>query len=287
MRILNYLPALLTAFVWGSTFVASKLVLDHNVSPLTLMTIRFALAYLILALFGFRHKIQFAWNQQEALLLLAGLTGGSIYFLSEYLALQRTSAINVGLISATVPVIATAITLLSKRILPKWTYIVGSLLALFGVTYLVTDGKFAVEIFPLGDILAIVAATLWALYSVIISRLDKNLPYIAVSRRMMLYSLVSIIPFTIAVGSTDELTAFENTEILLPALYLGCIASALCVFLWNWSIGHVGLIRTNNFLYLLPVVSLLTSALFADELITSKTIIATFLIVAGIIIADR
>ncbi len=283
----KYIPAFITALVWGSTFVASKQVLDVGVSPITLMTMRFALAYVLLLSIN-RERLQFERNKTELKIFLTGVCGGSVYFLLEYMALQRTTAVNVGLICATVPVISAAIELVLRRELPSLRYVVGSLVAFFGVLLLVTDGKLLIDIFPTGDLLAMACAIMWAIYSVVLGRIGKSLKEVVVERRMMFYSLVTILPIAIIIFDNSELEAMTSSAKVVGSIfYLGAIASAGCLWLWNVSVNKIGVVRTNNFLYLLPVVSLITSALLMQGEVTGITICATALIVAGIVVADR
>ncbi len=283
----NYIPALITSFVWGSTFVASKHILDAGVSPIMLMTIRFVLAYVVLCFINTDRLLYFEWSVTELKLFLVGICGGSIYFLVEYMALQRTMAVNVGLISATVPIISTGIDLFLKREKPTITFLLGSFLAFIGVFILVTNGNFELEIFPLGDFLAILSSLLWAVYTVVLSRVEKNIPETVVERRMLFYSLVTILPITIFMFDKQEIYALaSSSDVWLSILYLGIVASALCLWLWNVSINRIGIVVTNNFLYLLPIVSLLVSAFFMDAEVTLITIIATIFILIGIVVAD-
>lgn len=283
----NYIPALITALVWGSTFVASKHVLDAGVTPLTLMTMRFGLAYLILLLFC-RQRMRFEWNTTELKLFIIAISGGSLYFLLEYMALKYTSAVNVGLICATVPVISEAIDLCLRGKIPRTCFLIGSAIAFAGVTLLVTRGNLLIDIFPTGDILAIGSAILWSIYTVVLSRVGRDIPEIVVERRMMFYSFVTILPVAALFFDTSELSIpVSQPDVLLSAIYLGVIASAGCMWLWNVSINRIGIVRTNNFLYLLPVVSFITSVVFAGEEICLVTTIAMLLIVLGIVIADR
>lgn len=286
LRLRDYIPALLTAIVWGSTFVASKHVIDAGVSPVALMTIRFIVAYLLLLLWN-HERMHIGWNLTELKLLALGLCGGSFYFLLEYMALKYTSAVNVGLICATVPVISTAIDLLLKSEKPRPTFIVGSLMAFFGVLLLVTDGKLLIDIFPLGDALAIGSSILWAVYTVVLGRIGKGMKEVVIERRMMFYSFVTILPVALLLVEKSELTkVLMTTDVLLSTLYLSAVASAGCLWLWNVSINRIGIVKTNNFLYLLPVVSLLASACLMDNEVTAITVGASLLILLGIVVAD-
>lgn len=248
---------------------------------------RFALAYVLLLSLN-RERLKFERNKTELKIFLTGVCGGSVYFLLEYMALQRTTAVNVGLICATVPVISAAIELVLRRELPSLRYVAGSLVAFFGVLLLVTDGKLLIDIFPTGDLLAMASAVMWAIYSVVLGRVGKSLKEVVVERRMMFYSLITILPIAIMMFDSGELEAMTSSARVIGAIfYLGAIASAGCLWLWNVSVNKIGVVRTNNFLYLLPIVSLITSALLMQGEVTGITICATALIVAGIVVADR
>jgi len=283
----KYLPALFTVIIWGSTFVASKHVIGSGLSPVIVMAIRFTLAYFIL-LMCTRERMRLEWNTTELKMLIVALTGGSLYFFLEYTSLKYTNAVNVGLISATVPIVSTIIDSKLKHRFPSRLFVIGSIIAFIGVLILVTNGNLLIDIFPKGDVLAICSTIMWAVYSVVLSRIDKTIPEAVVERRMMFYSLLTALPFAILFFDGDKMRdAFSQTDIVLSILYLGCIASAFCMWLWNVSINTIGVTKTNNFLYLLPVVSLLSSVVFIDAEITFATVVSTVLIFIGIVLADR
>ena len=144
------------------------------------------------------------------------------------------------------------------------------------------------EVFPAGDLLAIGASLLWSVYSVVLSRIDDGLKETVIERRMVFYSLVTLLPILLLSEDISNVCAVvSSADVVISTLYLGCVASALCLWLWNVSINRIGVVRTNNYLYLLPVVSLLVSAIFADDEVSAVTVVSTFLILIGIILADR
>ena len=285
-NILKYLPATFTSLVWGATFVASKHILVSGMSPFMLMTFRFAIAYLSLWIFC-RKWLPIRFDRRELYFLLLGVTGGSVYFLFEYLSLQHTTAINVGLISALVPILSTLIAIFLRTIKVGYFYVIGSIVAFFGVYLVTTNGKFVFEVYPIGDLLAFFAALFWAIYTVVLDRIGNTVDPLLVSRRLFFYALITIIPFTLVFSDFTEISLFAQTSILLPAIYLAFVASAVCIWLWNVSVNVVGLVRTNNFLYFLPVVALLASAIFFADEVTLPTIVGTICVFFGVIIADR
>lgn len=284
--IFKNIPALFTVIVWGATFVASKFILTNGVSPFVLMTFRFIVAYFILWVFC-RQVLPIKFNRQELYFLLLGLTGGSLYFYCEYISLKYTSAVNVGLICALVPIFSTLILIIIRKIKINISYIIGSLVAFVGAFLVITKGDYNFEIYPFGDCVAFAASILWAIYTVILKLLGSELNPLLISRRLFFYALITIIPLVVIYSDLDEFCLFAEFNVLLPSLYLAVIASAVCIWLWNVSINLIGIIKTNNYLYFLPVVSLIASSIFYSDEISIFTIIGTFAIFIGVIISNK
>ena len=263
------LPALATSLVWGSTFAVSKVALEAGISPVSLMTLRFALAYLLLlALTRGKSWLPSRSEGRRAMARFAlpyvglGLCGGSLYFLAEYEALRLTSSVNVGIITSAVPVVATTILLLAGRTRVGKSYFVFSALALMGVGLVVAGGQCSLSFNPKGDLFAIMATILWALYSIILDQMPTRESSLIVSRRLFFWALLTIAPFFLYSLKDGELQALRQTHVLFAVTYLGGVASAACIWLWDVSVRRIGAVRTNNFLYLMPVVSFVVSALF-------------------------
>lgn len=289
-NILLFLPALLTVIIWGSTFLVSKNILDAGIHPVTLMTLRFGLAYLILV-FATNQSIPFTLNYQsfkrESLFLLLGISGGSLYFIVEYFSLKLTSAVNVGLISATVPILSTGISLIFGLVKVNYKYYIGSLIAFIGVAVVIFNGSWSLKISFFGDCLAIISSLLWAIYTVVLNLLGNRYSEAMITRRLFFYAFITIIGYSLYKVEYSELIVLTETSIYISVLYLAVVASCICMYLWNVSINNIGLIKTNNFLYLLPVFTLLTSLLFAQNEVTIYSIIGTISIISGIYISDK
>ena len=99
-----HILALTAVAIWGTTFVSTKLLLAEGMTPAEIMFYRFLIAYLALKLYKPTFRLPESWRD-EALFAAAGLTGGSLYFLTENMALQITLASNVALLLATAPIL--------------------------------------------------------------------------------------------------------------------------------------------------------------------------------------
>ncbi|MCF0191082.1 MAG: DMT family transporter [Marinilabiliaceae bacterium] len=287
----RYIPALFTAIVWGSTFVATKHLLNAGVQPTSLMMMRFILAYTILwLLYPKHHPIRL--NKEEYKFALVGLTGGSLYFLCEYTSLLHTSVINVSLITSIVPIISAAIDLTLRRRRPGKHYIFGSLTALVGVTFVVLSpvlvtgrwGELRINI--IGDGIAFASVAMWSTYSVVLSRIDPSYSPLFVSRRLFFYAAITMLPIAAFKLNMGDITPFTESATCLGCLiYLGMVASATCMWLWNWSTNKIGIHQTNFFLYLLPVVSFIAATLYDNSSASLWNLSGTALILIGIFVA--
>ena len=137
-------------------------------------------------------------------------------------------------------------------------------------------------IYPFGDILAILSAICWAVYTLILRKIGTKYSEFLISRRLFLYGMITIFPLFIYTFPESGIENITQREFFIPILYLGIIASGVCIWLWNKSITEIGLISTNNYLYLLPVISVVTSNILLHEEISKYIIIGTLLILIGI-----
>ncbi|MDO4461488.1 MAG: DMT family transporter [Bacteroidia bacterium] len=289
---MKYIPALFTAIVWGSTFIASKHIITHGIEPCVIMIIRFVLAYISLWIL-YPKYIKFHFNKDELKFLLVGLSGGSVYFLFEYQALQHTTAINVGLLTSTVPITGTALQYLFYRQRPTKYYLIGSLIAFIGVSFVIlspllqTSDISSLSVNLLGDSLCIISVLLWSVYSLVLDRIPSHYSPFFVSRRLFFYSIITILPFVVAKYNPGDIEAItSDISCLFSVIYLGIFASATCMWLWNWSFQKIGLSHTNMFLYLMPLVSLITATCYNSSEFTLWATLGAILIFIGIVLAD-
>ena len=166
--IAGHLAALAAVAMWGYSFVSSRDLLINELGPVQIYVLRFLLAYFVVLCIC--HKRLFASTlTDELLMMLCGLTSGSLYFIAENTALQYTLATNVSLLTSMSPLI-TAIVLglfYKNETLGIGTWI-GSVLAVMGVVCVVFNSSTNFEVNPLGDFLSLAAAFSWTVYSLIL-----------------------------------------------------------------------------------------------------------------------
>lgn len=279
--------ALVTAAVWGSTFVSTKILLTNGLSPAQIMVIRFSIAYLLILLLS--HRPLFSRKLSDELLMIgAGITGGSLYFLAENSALIYTQASNVAIIIAVTPLLtAIAAHFFSRGERFSRTLATGSVIALAGVVLVVLNGRFVLHLNPKGDMLTIAAAVLWALYSIIIARLQRRYSSLFITRKVFFYGIVTLLPYLFIHEAALDFGLLLRPAVIGNLLFLGLIASFACYWAWNAAIARIGSVNASNYLYLNPVVALITSAIALDERITVTALIGTALIMLGVAVCEK
>lgn len=280
--IIVYVIAFVIVVIWGCTFVQTKILINSGLRPDEIFLFRFTLAYiLILPLAGKRLFLD-NWTD-EALAVALGLTGGSLYFVTENYALAYGYCSNVALIVCLTPMITALIVgcfYKSERM--GRSAVVGSAIAFVGMALVVFNGNFILQLSPLGDVLALAACLCWALYTLIIKRLQDKYSNMLVTRKIFGYGLLTILPMLLARGVDIELLVDGGAVVWGNILFLGCVASLLCFLGWNLCLERLGTVRATNLLYLNPVISITTSAIVLGEHVTWIAILGAVLILTGL-----
>lgn len=285
-NIIWHIMAVITVFIWGTTFVSTKYLLLHGFGPIEIMVIRFIIAYT--ALFLIYPVVKKNRVREEIVFLGMGVTGGVIYFLAENRALQITSASNVSMIVSTTPLIGAIFAHFfteDEKINKKMFF--GFFVAITGIACVVLNGKFILKLNPAGDFLAFLSAISWALYSIMLKKTGEKYNLFYVTRQMVFYSMICTIPLFMISKEHFNLTKFSHLGSIINFLFLGVIASALCFVIWQKCINKIGMVRASGYIYLSPMMTIITSVIFIKEKITLFSIIGSIIILAGVYLFNR
>lgn len=282
-----HIAALFTVAVWGATFVSTKVLIANSLTPAEIFLLRFAIAYACIWLVS-RGRLWAAGWRDELTLAAAGVTGGSLYFLTENMALEFAPASNVSLIVCTAPVwtaLLLSLAYRSERMTRR--QVAGSALAFAGMVLVVLNGRFVLHLSPRGDLLALSAALLWMVYSLVIKRVGGRYPAIFITRKVFFYGLLTILPVFLFQPFSVDAGVLARPAVWGNLLFLGIIASMLCYILWNAAMHRLGAVRTTNYIYINPLVTILTAALCIGERITAAALAGAALILYGMWRAER
>ena len=290
-RLLYHLVAFLVVAVWGSTFVFTKLLLIAGLTAAQIFVLRFVVAYLLLLIYSLARKSfrLFAASWQDELLMVGlGVTGGSLYFLTENSSMNYTTTTNTSLIVCLCPLFAALLISLfyrSQRL--NGIQIVGTLMAALGVVVVVLNGHFVLHLSPLGDTLAFAACLCWAVYSLLMIPVNKRYDTVFITRKVFFYGLLSMIPYFLIWPEMPPMSVVLRPDILANLLFLGFVASMLCFLAWNWVMKKLGAIVVTNYVYFNPVVTVLFAWVILSERITVYFLIGTLLILTGLYLGNK
>lgn len=285
--LLYHLAAFSVIAVWGTSFVSTKVLLDAGLHAVEIYIYRFLVAYLIVL--AVCHKK--LWSNSlvdELLFAVCGLCGGSIYFIAENTALNYTLTSNVSLLTTLSPLLTTLlIGAIYKNERPGiWIY-VGSTVAILGVGCIIFKSGFHLEVMPLGDLLALSAAFSWAIYSIVLRKVNANYTALFITRKTFFYGLLTALPFMAFEPEIAPLSALGEPVVLLNLLFLSLTASLLAYVIWSQTVKRLGAIKASNYLYFQPVMTMIVSAIILpDDPLTLMGCVGCVLIIGGVWFGD-
>lgn len=297
-KIAYNLLAFIIVAIWGTTFISTKQLILNGLLPSQIFFIRFVLAYVGICIIS-HDRLFSASLKDEILFALLGISGGSIYFLTENTALQFTQASNVSFLVCTTPLVTALMMAAVKKVAPglmdhddkvrfSMVFIIGTILALIGMALIVFNGKYILKLSPKGDLLALAASLCWAVYSILLSGINQKYGTAFISRKVFFYGLLTIIPVILFQhGFSMDYTVFAKPVVWGNLLFLGLIASLGCYVLWNKVMKVLGTVNASNYIYLNPLFTLVAAIIILDEKITALAGLGCALIFIGVLLAGK
>lgn len=283
---LGHLAALLTIIIWGTTFISTKILLA-DFKPMEILVYRFIIGFLILWT-ACPRRLKVKQRKQELTFAAAGLCGITLYYLLENIALTFTMASNVGVIISVAPFFTAILARLFVKSEEKLraNFYAGFALAMAGIILISFNGA-TFELNPMGDILAVLAAFVWACYSILTKKIGSyGYPVVLATRRTFFYGVFFMIPTLFFFDFQTGLSRFYNITYLFNIFYLGLGASALCFVTWNFAVKILGAVKTSIYIYMVPVITIVTSVLILAEPVTWISAVGALLAISGLFLSE-
>ena len=157
---------------------------------------------------------------------------------------------------------------------------------LCGICLISFNGK-ELELNPIGDILAVVAALVWAVYSLLTRKISSyGLNTIGTTRKIFTYGILFMLPFLFVFDFNLDVQKVIKSEYALNLIYLGLGASALCFVTWNYAVGVLGTVKTSVYIYIVPVITATSSVIALNEKITWIAAIGIGLTLIGLFLSE-
>lgn len=283
-----HLVAFATVAIWGCTFVSTKVLMLNGLSPAQIFTLRFLIAYVMMLAVYHSRLWADSWRDELKMMLL-GISGGSLYFLSENEAMNFTSTTNTSLIVCSCPLFATLLVRLVYRSTTRISMMQlgGSLLAFAGMVIVVLNGRFVLHLSPLGDALAFTACLSWSVYSLLMKWVSAKYGAAFITRKVFFYGVLTILPYYIFYPTLPTAAVLTKPVVVGNLAFLGCLASMICFLTWNWCISKLGAVKATNWVYFNPITTMVFASWVLGEKITPYFLAGATCILLGMFVADR
>ena len=168
----------------------------------------------------------------------------------------------------------------------KARFFVGFIAAMTGICLISFSGG-ALQLNPIGDILAIAAAFVWAVYSLLTRKISGyGYNTVGATRKIFAYGILFMLPFLFVFDFRLDVQKMIKPEYALNLIYLGLGASALCFVTWNYAVKVLGAVKTSVYLYIVPVITVVTSVIVLKEEITWVAAIGIGLTLIGLFLSE-
>ena len=278
------LLAFLAVIFWGISFVATKAALGE-VSPITLVTTRFAIGALLLLALVRRLPPRKEW----APLALMGFVGVFIHQMLQSFALTMTSASSTGWLIGLTPIWSAVLSAILLRERFSALKILGLAIGFAGALLVVTRGDFSARVFgrpsTLGDLLILISTINWAVYSVIGHNTIRRLGPRRATSGAMLFGALMLAPFFLARRGWTEIPHLTATG-WGAVLFLGIGCSALGYLFWYGALEHIEVSRVAALLYAEPLVTVIAAMVLLGEQLSGIVVMGGLLVLAGVVIAQ-
>lgn len=271
---------LLTSLLWGGNFVVSKSLVDHA-SPMTLTSLRWMIALVcLLPMVWWKEKKILPPREAIIPLFFMGITGVALFNLFQFLALERTTSTNVGLISTLNTISISVFSFIFLREKINILQISSMVISLIGVFLVLSKGEVNVFLssdFNVGDLWMIGAVCLWGIYSVCSKLAMKKTSPLMSTLYSGIFGLIVLLPFNLA----DFTVSNIDHSFIQSILYTGVISTVVCMVLWNIGVQKLGATTSGIFLKFNPVFTAILAFLFLGEQMSWIQGIGGFIVILG------
>ncbi len=289
IKIKNILPTLSiigAVFLWGSSFVAMRIVLK-DLHPFAVMFCRLFSALIFIIPISIKLFPKSYQKNDWKILLSMVLFQPCLYFLFESNALTFTTSSQAGVISACLPlmVAVAAWFFLSESINSKT--IIGLILSICGVILLTIFQSRQIDApHPvLGNILEVGAMFSACANLILIKKLSSNYGAWSLTGMQIIAGTIFFLPGIRYIINADP--SIWTMQLIFLLLYLGICVSFLAFGLYNWGISKIKVSRASIFINLIPVTAVMLGWLILGETLNSKQMIAAIIVISGVLLSNQ
>lgn len=286
----SYAEALAAALFWGASFVATKVAL-REISPVTLIFLRFAMGVVILSIAVWRLGVfRLIAGRDWLLLAVLGAIGIPIHQGLQANGLVVTAATSVAWLVALTPVFTAILAWIFLSETFGATKTIGLVVAFVGAIIVITKGTFTSDVLKLpsttGDFLALASSLNWAVFTIASKPVLKRMHPTLMVTYVMAIGWLLLAPFFVNAQGWNEIGRL-STEGWLAVGFLGVLCSGLAYIFWYDALARLEASQTAAFIYIEPLVTVVVAAIVLGESFTLITFIGGLTILFGVYLVNR
>jgi drug/metabolite transporter (DMT)-like permease len=280
-----YIEVIFAVIVWGASFIATKLAL-RDLNPVTVVWLRFTIGVIILGLAAkIRQQVSIPVKQDWLYFILLGFLGITFHQWLQSTGLQTVQASTTAWVVATTPLFMAILSWIFLREKLAWLQVAGIVLGAFGVIIVVANGNirdlFTGNFGTAGDVLILVSAVNWAIFSILSARgLKKYQPTQMMFYVMFIGWLLTTVLF-LSSGSVKDIRNLTWTS-LGGICFLGIFCSGLAYIAWYDGLQALPATQIGAFLNIEPLVAVLVAWPILHESILFITMAGGAIILVGV-----
>lgn len=277
---------LIPVLIWAINMVVTKYAASV-IEPVSISFWRMLIALIVMLPFVYsalyRQRIQIRDHVWQ--LAVLGSLAMLAYQCLSYWAGHSTTATNMSIINAFIPIFTILVSLLVLAEKPNRYAVIGSLISISGLFYLIGQGSLLTVLhggFHFGDGLMIIAVIAYALYGVLLRYWKLPITLAASLFMQTLLALLMHIPLLMYFGL--EILNGQNYQ---PVLYAALLPSIVAPFMWMKAMQTLGPNRSSIFTNLAPVLTAIVAYFYLGEQWMPYHTIGTLMAISGVILAQR
>ena len=276
---------LIAVFIWSLNIAVTRYVADY-ISPVSISFYRWLVAFIVLT----PMMLPKVWQQRQLVALhwkqfaILSAFGMLLYQGLAYSASHYTTATNMGIINAFIPIFTVFVSIIILKEVPNRFAIMGSLVSFLGLLYVIAQGQLQTLLHldgHWGDLLMIIAVFFYAFYGVFLKKWQLKVPLMISLYVQIGFSLIYHLPFVLWLG-IDRLD-LQNTP---SVLYAGLFASLIAPWVWMLAVQRLGPNQTSIFMNLMPIFTAILAYFWLHEAWTIHHTIGGIIIITGIVMAQ-
>lgn len=284
-----YLLLILTALFWAGNAIAGKLAAGH-VSPFLLTSLRWAVAVLILASFAipFLRRDWATIRRHWPFLAILGAIGFALFNNLYYLSLNYTTAINVAIIQASMPLMVFAMNFLFFGIRAIWLQVIGFVLTITGVVLVATRGDLtaiASQAINFGDIIMVIAIFCYGVYTVALAK-KPELHWVSLITVLAFFAFMTSVPFTVWEMASGKVL-WPDTRGWMVIFYTAVGPAIIAQVCWVRGLELIGSNRGGVFINVVPIFASVMAVFILGERFEPYHALALALVLSGVALAQR